>query len=550
MRSDTVKKGFDKAPHRSLWHAMGITREDLDKPFIGIADSSNELVPGHSRLPDLVTAVRDGILAAGGLPLRFGTIGICDGLAMGHGGMKFSLPSRETVADSCEAMVQAHQLDGIVFVTNCDKITPGMIMAMARLNVPAVLFSGGPMLAGRRGEKALSVVSMFEAVGAVAAGKMTEDELADLEVRACPTCGSCAGLFTANSMNCLSEALGVALPGNGTIPMVEARRIMLAKQAGKRCVEMVNDGTRPSDIMTRAAFLNALAVDMALGGSSNTVLHFMAIAHEAGVPLTLDDFQQIGERTAQMCKLSPAGVHHMEDLDAAGGIPAVMAALLERELIDGSCRTVTGKTVREDLARVAPGNNDVIRSQSPYLAGGGLTVLYGNVASEGAVVKAGGVDASMRVFTGRARVFDGEAAAATAIRAKEIKPGDVVVIRYEGPKGGPGMREMLSPTAELMGMGLDREVALVTDGRFSGATRGLCIGHVCPEAAAGGTIAALRDGDEITIDLNSRKVDVNLDESEIQSRLRENRAPQRDLRGYLARYAAGVQSANQGAIVV
>jgi dihydroxy-acid dehydratase len=550
MRSDRIKQGFDRAPHRSLLYAMGLSARDLERPFIAIADSSNEFVPGHIELGRVVAAVRDGILAAGGVPLRFGVIGVCDGIAMGHEGMRYSLASREIIADSCEIMAQAHQVDGIVFVTNCDKITPGMLMAMARLNIPSVLVSGGPMLAGAYRGRAVSLVQLFEAVGAVAAGRMSEDELRDLETRACPTCGSCAGMFTANSMNCLAEALGVALPGNGTIPMVDARRVALARSAGRLAVEAQQANLRPSDIMTRQAFRNAIAVDMALGCSTNTVLHSLAIAREAGVPLALDDFQEVGALTPQMCKLSPAGPHHMQDLDAAGGVASVMAALLAKGLLDGSCPSITGRTVAENLSGICPGDGGVIRADQPYLDHGGLTILRGTLAPGGAVVKAGGVAAGMRRFVGRARVFEGEEDASAAIRARRIEPGNVIVIRGEGPKGGPGMREMLSPTAELAGMGLDTQVALVTDGRFSGATRGLAVGHVCPEAAGGGPIAAVVDNDEIVIDLDARKVDLSVGESEIQTRIGKRRPLQRDLRGYLVRYAERVQGADRGAAVV
>jgi dihydroxy-acid dehydratase len=550
MRSDGIKAGYERAPHRSLLYALGLSSRDLDKPFIGIADSSNDVVPGHADLGRIAAAVRDGIREGGGVPMRFGTIGVCDGIAMGHEGMHYSLASREIIADSCEIMAQAHQLDGMVFVTNCDKITPGMLMAMARLDIPSILTSGGPMLAGRYRGQPVSLVQMFEGVGAVAAGRMSEAELTELEECACPTCGSCAGMFTANSMNCLSEALGVALPGNGTIPMVDARRTALARDTGRRAVELVLGDCRPSSVMTREAFRNAIAVDMALGGSTNTVLHLLAIAQEAGVPIGLDDFQQVGAATPQLCKLSPASRHHIEDLDRAGGVPSVMAALLGMGLVDGSCATVTGKTVAQNLDGVGRGDGDVIRTETPYLAGGGLTVLFGSLAPAGGLVKAGGVDERMRRFAGRARVFERESEAAAAIRGRAIRPGDVVVIRNEGPRGGPGMREMLSPTAELAGMGLDAEVALVTDGRFSGATRGLAVGHVCPEAAAGGPIAAVRDQDEIVIDLNARKVDLSVDEPEIRKRISQRRPPDRDLRGYLVRYAEKVQGADRGAVVV
>ncbi|ACX51392.1 dihydroxy-acid dehydratase [Ammonifex degensii KC4] len=550
MRSGRAKEGLEKAPHRSLWKALGLTTEELKRPFIGVVNAFSELVPGHVHLRDIAEAVKAGVRLAGGVPLEFPVIGVCDGIAMNHEGMKYSLASRELIADSVEVMAEAHALDGLVFVAACDKIVPGLLMAAARLDLPAILVSGGPMLAGRfRGEN-VSLSTVFEAVGRVKAGKMAEEELAELEEVACPGCGSCAGMFTANSMNCLAEVLGLALPGNSTIPAVSAARRRLAKLAGMRAVELVKEGLTPSRILSPASFHNALAVDMALGCSTNTVLHLAAIAHEAGIPFSLAEVNRISERVPNLCRLDPAGVHRLQDLDEAGGIPAVVNLLLEAGLIEGEVLTVTGRTLRENVKDARVRRPEVIRPvEDPYSPTGGLAVLFGNLAPEGAVVKQAAVAPEMLRHTGPARVFDSEEEAVEAILAGNFRAGEVIVIRYEGPRGGPGMREMLTATAALAGMGRDKEVALITDGRFSGATRGASIGHVSPEAAARGPIAALKDGDLITIDIPARRLEVHLDEGELARRL-EALPPFRPrvTRGYLSRYASLVSSAAQGAV--
>jgi len=498
MRSDQAKKGFERAPHRSLFYANGLTQEELKRPLIGIANAFNEIVPGHIHLNKIAEAVKAGVRLAGGTPLEFNVIGVCDGIAMGHIGMHYSLPSRELIADSVESMVLAHAFDGLVLVPNCDKIVPGMLMAAGRVNIPAIFVSGGPMMAGRYRGQDIDLKTMFEAVGRYQAGELSAEELQELELAACPGCGSCAGLFTANTMNCLTEALGMGLPGNGTIPAVTGARIRLAKQAGMQIMTLVERDIRPRQIMTPEAFENAIATDMAVGGSTNTVLHLPAIAHDAGVDLPLDLFDKVSQRTPYLVKLSPAGPHHMQDLDEAGGIPAVMAELLQQNLIHRDALTVTGRTVAENL-QAAVRRTEVIRPLSePYSPNGGIAILRGNLAPEGSVVKAGAVDPEMMRYRGPARVFDSEEAALEAILSRAIRPGDVIVIRYEGPKGGPGMREMLMPTSALAGMGLDDKVALMTDGRFSGATRGAAIGHVSPEAAAGGPIALVQEGDIMT----------------------------------------------------
>ncbi|RMF30589.1 MAG: dihydroxy-acid dehydratase, partial [Chloroflexi bacterium] len=507
MRSDLVKRGFERAPHRSLFYATGLTPEELDRPLIGVANSRNEIVPGHTHLDRVTEAVKAGIRMAGGTPLEFGVIAVDDGIAMGHPGMRYPLPSRELIADSVEVMAAAHALDGLVLIPNCDKIVPGMLMAAARLNLPALIVSGGPMLAGRYQGRDVDVSTVFEAVGEFKAGRLSEDELRELELSACPGCGSCAGLFTANSMNCLTEALGMALPGNGTILAVTAARLRLAKRAGMQIVHLVREGIRPRDILTEAAFENAIAVDMAIGGSTNTVLHLPAIAHEAGIPLPLERFDEISRRTPYLVKLSPAGPHHLQDLDEAGGVPAVMAELLRHGRLHGDALTVTGKTLAESVGSARIRRPDVIRrADAPHRPDGGIAILRGNLAPDGAVVKAAAVLPEMAHHRGPARVFDDEEAAMAAILSGRIQAGDVVVIRYEGPKGGPGMREMLMPTSALAGMGLDDKVALLTDGRFSGATRGAAIGHISPEAAAGGPIALVQDGDEIEIDIPNKRL--------------------------------------------
>jgi dihydroxy-acid dehydratase len=550
LRSDTVKKGLEKAPHRSLFKALGFTDKELDRPLIGVVNSFNEIVPGHIHLREIAEAVKVGVRLAGGVPVEFPTIGVCDGIAMNHRGMKYSLASRELIADSVEVMVEAHAFDGLVFVTACDKIVPGMLMAAARLNVPAIVVSGGPMLAGRFRGRDVSLNNVFEAVGRVKAGLMTEADLAELEETACPGCGSCAGMFTANSMNCLTEALGMALPGNGTIPAVSAARRRLAKLSGMRAVELVQEGLVPSQILTPAAFKNAFTVDMALGCSTNTILHLTALAHEAGVTFDLREVNEISAKTPNLCRLDPAGPFHLQDLDEAGGIPAVMNLLSEAGLLESEALTVTGKTVRENIAGREVKRPEVIRSiDEAYSPTGGLAVLFGNLAPEGAVVKQSAVAPEMLRHRGPARVFESEEEAVAAIMDGAFNSGEVIVIRYEGPRGGPGMREMLTATATLAGLGRDKDVALLTDGRFSGATRGASIGHVSPEAAAGGPIAALRDGDMIEIDIPGRRLEVLLEEKEIAARLAALPPWKPKIsHGYLGRYAAQVSSASQGAV--
>jgi dihydroxy-acid dehydratase len=510
MRSDAIKQGLERAPHRALFKALGLTDEEISRPFIGIANSANEIIPGHIHLDKITEAVKAGIRLAGGTPIEFGAIGVCDGIAMGHEGMKYSLASRELIADSVESMAMAHAFDGLVLIPNCDKIIPGMLMAAARLNIPSVLVSGGPMMAGLHRGKEISFTQVMEGVGAVSGGRMTMDELKELEDNACPGCGSCAGMFTANSMNCLTEALGMGLPGNGTIPAVSAARIRLAKQAGMVVMNAVEKGIKPRDIMTEDAFKNALAVDMALGCSTNTVLHVPAIAYEAGVDLNLDSFNQVSARTPHLCSLSPGGMHHIQDLDQAGGVQAVMNELLKNGLIaNPDALTVTGKTVKENVGNKEILRPDVIRLVSdPYHKQGGLAVLRGNIAQGGAVVKQSAVAEEALKFSGLAQCFDCEDDATAAILGGKVAKGSVVVIRYEGPKGGPGMREMLFPTASVVGMGLDKDVALLTDGRFSGASRGCCLGHISPEAAEGGNIGLIRDGDIVDIDIPARTIDV------------------------------------------
>jgi dihydroxy-acid dehydratase len=550
MRSDKMKKGVEKAPHRSLFHAIGYLREEIERPIIGIANSANEVIPGHMHLGRISQAVKDGIRMAGGTPMEFSTIGICDGIAMNHEGMKYSLGSRELICDSVEVMAKAYPFDGLVLIPNCDKIIPGMLMAAMRLNIPTIMISGGPMLAGRFKGKAVDLISVFEGVGKVACGLMDEKELASLEECACPGAGSCSGMFTANSMNCLSEALGLALPGNGTIPAVYAGRLRLAKMAGKRIVGLVKEEVKPRDIVTMEAFMNAITVDMAFGGSSNTALHLPAIAHEAGLTLPMSIFDEISERTPHLCNMSPAGPHHLEDLAEAGGVYGIMKELSQKRLIRESCMTVLGETVGDTLKGVEVSDHDVIHPVgNPYHGKGGLAVLSGSLAPEGAIVKRIGVAESAWHFVGKARVFESEEEAGEAILGGKIKAGDAVIIRYEGPKGGPGMREMLTPTSLIAGRGLDASCALVTDGRFSGGTRGLCIGHVSPEAAEGGPIGLVQDGDEIEIDLTDKVIELHVAKDELERRKAIWKSPEPKIKtGYMARYAKLVTSASTGAI--
>jgi len=550
MRSDAMKKGLERAPHRSLFKAMGLTDEELDRPFIGIANSANEVIPGHIHLHRIAQAAKEGIRMAGATPLEFSTIGICDGIAMGHEGMKYSLGSRELIADSVEVMAMAYPFDGLILIANCDKIVPGMMMAMARLNIPAILVSGGPMLTGSYRGKEADVITVFEAVGKVAAGQMTVEELTELECSACPGPGSCAGMFTANSMNCLSEALGIALPGNGTIPAVDAARVRLAKEAGNKIVELIKQGIKSRSILTKEAFANAMAVDMAFGGSTNTTLHLPAVAHEAGLRIDLEIFNQISAKTPHLCNLSPGGPHHLQDLHRAGGIPALMKELAKGKLINAECLTVSGQKVKENIKSAAILDPEVIRPLSnPYHPTGGLAVLFGNLAPDGAVVKASAVDPVMLKNQGPARVFESEEEALKVILGKKIKKGEVIVIRYEGPKGGPGMREMLAPTSAIAGIGMDKEVALITDGRFSGGTRGAAIGHCSPEAAEGGPIAVIKDGDIIEIDIPAKRLHLHLTDEEIKKRLATWKAPEPKIKsGYMYRYAQMVSSASTGAV--
>lgn len=550
MRSDKMKKGLEKAPHRSLFGGMGYLPEELERPIVGIANSANELIPGHIHLDKVCQAVKDGIRLAGGTPMEFSTIGICDGIAMNHEGMKYSLGSRELICDSVEVMAKAYPFDGLVLVPNCDKIIPGMMMAAMRLNIPCIMVSGGPMLAGRFKGNTVDLISVFEGVGKVAAGLMKEEDLALLEQCACPGPGSCSGMFTANSMNCLSEALGIALPGNGTIPAVHAARIRLAKMAGQRVIELIKKDLKPRDIMTLNAFKNAITVDMAFGGSSNTALHLPAIAHEGGVSLPLALFDDISEKVPHICNMSPAGPHHLEDLFEAGGVYGIMKELSKKNLINKRCLNVTGGKVGDVLKAVAVADSAVIRPvDAPYHEKGGLAVLSGSLAPHGAIVKRIGVDESIWHFVGKARVFESEEEAGAAIMDGKIKEGDALIIRYEGPKGGPGMREMLTPTSVLAGRGLDRACALITDGRFSGGTRGLCIGHVSPEAAEGGPMAFVKDGDQIEIDLVKKTIDLQVNKTEMERRRKAWVRPEPKIKdGYMARYARIVTSAATGAV--
>lgn len=551
MKSDAVTKGMQQAPHRSLFNALGLTEEELNRPLVGIVSSYNEIVPGHMNLDKIVQAVKMGVAMAGGTPIVFPAIAVCDGIAMGHTGMKYSLVTRDLIADSTEAMAIAHQFDALVMVPNCDKNVPGLLMAAARLNIPTVFVSGGPMLAGHVKGQKRSLSSMFEAVGSYAAGTMTEEDVKEFENKVCPTCGSCSGMYTANSMNCLTEVLGMGLKGNGTIPAVYSERIKLAKKAGMKVMEMLEKNICPRDIMTEAAFMNALTVDMALGCSTNSMLHLPAIAHEAGVKLDMELANEVSAKTPNLCHLAPAGPTYMEDLNEAGGVYAVMNELTKKNLLNLDCITVTGKTVGENIKECYNKNPEVIRPiENPYSETGGLAILKGNLAPDTGVVKRSAVVPEMLVHEGPARVFDCEEDAIEAIKGGKIVPGDVVVIRYEGPKGGPGMREMLNPTSAIAGMGLGSSVALITDGRFSGASRGASIGHVSPEAAVGGPIALVEEGDIIKINIPENRLDVDISEEEMEARRAkwQPREP-KITTGYLARYASMVTSGNRGAIL-
>jgi dihydroxy-acid dehydratase len=555
MKSDLAKKGIERAPHRSLFKAIGYTDDEIKKPLIGIANSANAIIPGHINLDKIVEAVKAGVYMAGGTPIEFGVIGVCDGIAMNHEGMKYSLASRELIADSIEVMATAHAFDAMVMVTNCDKIVPGMLMAAARLNLPAIIISGGPMLAGEHPEKTSSdkidLITVFESVGAVLSGNMTEEELNRIEDAACPTCGSCAGMFTANSMNCLTEAIGMGLPGNGTIPAVMSARIRLAKEAGRQIMTLLENNITPSRIMTDKAFENALAVDMALGCSTNTVLHLAAIAREANVTIDLNQINEISKATPHLCSLSPGGTHHVQDLNRAGGIPALMNELTGAGLIHNTCLTVSGKTVGDNIKNKGIRDDTVIRSiDDPYHREGGLAILFGNLAPEGCVVKQSAVLDEMLCHEGPARVFDSEEDATRAIMDGNINKGDVIVVRYEGPMGGPGMREMLTPTSAIAGMKLDAHVALLTDGRFSGGTKGAAIGHISPEAMQKGPIAIVQDSDPIAIDIPAKTLTLKIPDQEISDRLLKwSPPPPKITHGYMARYARMVSSASEGAVV-
>lgn len=551
-RSNEITQGAARAPHRSLFYAMGYLPEDLEKPLIGVVNAHNEIIPGHFHLNEIVQAVKLGVAAAGGTPVEFPSIGICDGISMNHSGMKYPLASRELIADSIEVMTMAHKFDGLVLVGNCDKIVPGMLMAAARLNIPAIYVSGGPMLTGKHKGKTTDLVSTFEGVGAYAEGKINEECLHEIETSSCPTCGSCSGLFTANTMNCLAEALGMALPGNGTIPAPYGRRRQLAKKSGMQIIELIKQNIKPRNMLTLKAFKNAISLDMAIGGSSNTTLHLLSIANEAKVDLNLEEFDVISRKVPNITKLSPSGKHSIDDLDQAGGISAVLKELSNHNLIYTDTLTVTGKTLGENIEKASILDSTVIKTiDNPYYAEGGIAILKGNLAPEGAVIKQSAVEKEMLKHRGPARVFDSEEKAFNAIMNKLIKPGDVVVIRYEGPKGCPGMREMLSPTSAIIGMGLEKSVALITDGRFSGGTRGPCIGHVSPEASEGGPIAAIKDGDIINIDLPNRILEVELSKEEIETRFSNWNPPEcnAEIGTYLYRYSKLVTSASTGAIL-
>ena len=551
LKSENVTKGAERAPHRSLFYAMGYTKEELDRPLIGVVSAYSEIVPGHVHLDKITEAVKAGVRMAGGTPIMVPSIGVCDGISMGHEGMKYSLPSRELIADSVETMAKAHCFDGLVLIPNCDKIVPGMVMGAARLNLPSIVISGGPMLAGLYKNRQISLSTMFEAIGAIKAELISEDDFLLMEESACPGCGSCSGMFTANSMNCLCEAIGIALPGNGTIPAVSSERIMLAKKAGMTIMSLIEKNVRARDILTPEAFENALAVDMALGCSTNSVLHLLGIAHEAGVSIDLELINKISARTPNLCHLAPVGSTHIQDLDMAGGVPAVMAELLKGGLLNTSTIDVSGKTLEEKLNNAHNKDQNIIRPlEEPFSKTGGLAVLFGNIARDGCVVKRSAVADEMLVHSGPARVFDSEDEAIETIYSGGINPGDVVVIRYEGPKGGPGMREMLGPTSALAGMGLDTSVALITDGRFSGASRGASIGHVSPEAAQGGEIGLIQEGDTIHIDIASYSINLEISPEDMELR-RKAHIPKEGnkLDGWLARYARLVTSANTGAVL-
>ncbi|CAJ37027.1 dihydroxy-acid dehydratase [Methanocella arvoryzae] len=546
MRSDKVKKGMERTPHRALLKSVGVTDSDMDKPFIGIANAWNDIVPGHKHLRALAEKVREGIREAGGVPFEFGVIGICDGIAMGHEGMSYSLPSREIIADSIEVMAQAHRFDGIVMLGTCDKIVPGMLMATLRMNIPTIVVTGGPMLPGRLDGKDLTLISSFEAIGSVRAGRMTPEELKEIEDLCCPGCGSCQGLYTANTMACMTEALGLSLPDCATAHAVSGKKDRIARESGRRIVQLVKEDIKPLDVVSRESFENAIKVDMSIGGSTNTVLHLTAIAAEGGIELKLDDFDRISSETPHICHMSPGGPYTMKDLDEAGGIPAVMSQIAGLKDLP----TVSGKTIKAIVKDARVERPEVIHAQAdPVHKTGGISILYGSLAPEGAVVKSGAVSDKMLKFSGRARVFDTEDDAIKAILGKEIQPGDVVVIRYVGPRGGPGMPEMLSPTSAIAGMGLSESVALITDGRFSGGTRGPCIGHVSPEAVDGGPIGMLKDGDRIEIDIPAKRIDVILTEGEMSARKKTFKPRQKQLKGYLARYAKNVTSASTGGLI-
>ncbi|MCD7728221.1 MAG: dihydroxy-acid dehydratase [Ruminococcus sp.] len=551
MKSNYIKEGVNNAPHRALYHALGLTNEEVERPLVGIVSSYNEIVPGHMNIDKVVDAVKLGVAMAGGTPIVFPAIAVCDGIAMGHQGMKYSLVTRDLIADSTEAMAMAHAFDALVMVPNCDKNVPGLLMAAARLNIPTIFVSGGPMLAGHVDGRKTSFSSISEAVGEFNAGKISEDKLREYEVKTCPTCGSCSGMYTANSMNCLTEVLGMALKGNGTIPAVYSQRIELAKHTGMQIMELVKKDIRPRDIMTEKAFMNALACDMALGCSTNSMLHLPAIAHECGIEINLDIANEISDRTPNLCHLAPAGRHYIEELDEAGGVYALMNELNKKNLLNTDCLTCTGKTVAENIENCPNMNTEIIRPiDNPYSTTGGIAVLRGNLAPDSCVVKRSAVAPEMLAHEGPAKVFDCEEDAMEAILGGKITDGDVVVIRYEGPKGGPGMREMLNPTSAIMGMGLGSTVALITDGRFSGATRGAAIGHISPEAAVGGPIAMVRDGDIISIDIPANKIEVKISDEEMKKRTLEWQPREPKIKtGYLARYASLVTSGNRGAIL-
>ena len=552
MNSDNIKKGVQRAPHRSLLKALGVTDNSMKKPFIGIVNSYNEIVPGHFNLDKISRAVKDGVLAAGGVPFEFNTIGVCDGIAMGHTGMKYSLVSREIIADSIECMVKAHCFDALVFIPNCDKIVPGMLMAAVRLNLPSIFVSGGPMLSiNNNCGKPLDLNSVFEGVGEFSANKISAEDLQDIEDFACPTCGSCSGMFTANSMNCLCEALGIALSGNGTIPAAYSARIRLAKDAGEQVMSLLEKNIKARDIINKYSFANALTVDMALGCSTNSALHLTAIANEAGIKFNLEDINKISQVVPTLCHLAPAGHHHMQDLNSAGGVYAVMAELNKKKLLNTSLITVTGNSIEENLKKVVNLNPNVVKPiETPYSVTGGLAILFGNLAPKGSIVKRSAVDESMLKYSGLAKVFNSEEEATTAIFGGNISKGDVIVIRYEGPAGGPGMREMLSPTSAIAGMGLDKDVALITDGRFSGATRGAAIGHISPEAKSGGLIAYIKDNDIISIDINNYSITLDVTDEEIAKRKESMKLLTKpELTGYLKRYSRMVSSADKGASI-